>query len=27
VLVNGNQLMLIYDGTDWRQLTPMMVLP
>jgi len=26
-LVNGNQLMLIYDGTDWRQLTPMMVLP
>ena len=27
VLVNGNQLMLIWDGTDWRQLTPMMVLP
>ena len=26
-LVNGNQLMLIYNGTDWLQLTPMMVLP
>ena len=26
-LVNGNQLMLIYNGTDWVQLTPMMVLP
>jgi hypothetical protein len=26
-LVNGNQLMLLYDGTDWQQITPMMVLP
>lgn len=27
VLVNGNQLMVIYDGTNFQQLTPMMVLP
>lgn len=26
-LTNGNQLMLIFDGTDWLQLTPMMTLP
>jgi len=25
-LVNGNRLSLMYDGTDWVQLTPMMVL-
>jgi len=26
-LVNGNRLLLMWDGTDWTQLTPMMVLP
>ena len=26
-LVNGNQFLLKYNGTDWEQLTPMMVLP
>lgn len=25
-LVNGNQFLLLFDGTDWTQLTPMMVL-
>jgi hypothetical protein len=27
VLVNGNHLAVRYNGTDWEQLTPMMVLP
>ncbi len=27
VLVNGNHFVVIYNGTDWEQLTTMMVLP
>jgi hypothetical protein len=27
VLVNGNHFEVKYNGTDWEQLTPMMVLP
>ena len=26
VLVNGNKFTLMFNGTDWEQLTPMMVL-